>query len=269
MTRPCPEHQVLLGWIDREVVARDAEDVQRHVAACATCTTEVDALGRLIGDLRAPAGVPASPEAIRRVMDRLDDAPPRRMPAWTWMTGAAVALATCILVLWGGPIGRDAGFQARGGGSSDALERWVGTTVYALRPREPALAMLTVDATVHGDTAFTLGYRNLIRDREMWLLVFAVDAADQVHWLYPGYTAVEDDSEAMRLASTEEETLMSESVTLERPAPGRLRVVSLISPVRLRVSTIEGLATAELTLAALQQRFPDAAISELSLQVAP
>lgn len=264
MTQPCPDSQALLRWIDRESL--EGEAIARHVATCATCTARADVLGRVIGDLRAPTH-PTSPEAVRRLMRRLDEPRPRRVPVWTWMAGAVVALATCVLVLRGGAIAPDAGFHARGG-TGDALERWVGTTVYALQPPS-ALTALAAEADVHADTAFTLGYRNLVRDRAMWLLVFAVDAAGEVHWLYPGYAAVADDPEAMRLAITEGETLMSESVTLDRPASGRLRVVSLISPEPLRISAIEGLAPGELTLAALQERFPAAAISELPLQVVP
>jgi hypothetical protein len=48
-----------------------------------------------------------------------------------------------------------------------------------------------------------------------------------------------------------------------------MRVVVIIAPTPLRVSAIEALHAPELALAALQQRFPDAAISELALRVVP
>jgi hypothetical protein len=278
MTPPCPDPRELAAWLDREVVERRAGWIRAHVATCSICTARTASIEGLISDLRAPAGRPPSPAAVRAVLAQLDAAPPRRARAWTWLAGAsaAVAIAATALVVWRAPGGRDdAGFQSRGGDGAGALARTVGATLYALPPRDPmspargVAAPLSPGAGVRGDTAFALGYRNLVRDRAVWLMSFAIDAAGDVHWLYPGYTTRGADPPAVELATSDREQMMQDSVVLERPAAGELRVVVMISPVALRVSAIEALHRPELARGALQQRFPDAAITELSLRVVP
>jgi hypothetical protein len=199
-------------------------------------------------------------------MARLDP-PARRAPGWIRWAGlgavAAGAVAIAALV-WRAPAASSVDeFQARGPGAVRALAREVGTTLYALRPGNDAspAVPLAADAVVRGGTAFVLGTRNLDRERPLWLLSFAIDAAGDIHWLYPGYVSSSDDPGAV--------PMMPDSVVLDRPAVGELRVIVVISPTPLRVSAIEQLRSPELAVASLQRRFPDAAISELALRVVP
>jgi len=283
MTMPCPDRAELAAWLDHEVGQRRAEAIERHVAMCSVCTAQRSAIEQLIADLRAPVAAPPSPGAIRAVLARLD-APAPRAASGVRLAGVGAAFAAAVVAvlvlrpardggITDGPAhGRaESGFQARGGGPAEQLERRVGATLYALPPGgapRPATP-LAADSAVHHDTAFALGVRNLVRDRALWLLSFAIDADGEVHWLYPGYTAAGDDPAALPLAASDREIVMPDSVVLERPAAGSLRVVVVIAPAALRVSAIEALRGPELALAALQRRFPDAAISELSLRVVP
>ena len=210
----------------------------------------------------------ASQQALPALMVRMRiNAPSNYASLWNWRVGLGVtvaAAAATIVVRMPGELGDDQ-FGARGSG---ALEQKVGATLYALLPAGAPVALVG-NAEVHGDTAFVLGVRNLDREHPLWLLSFAVDAAANLHWLYPRHTSPIDDELAVPIFPRDVEELLPESVILERPAAGGLLVVVLISPTRLQVSTIEGLRTSELAFLALRQRFPDAAISELSLQLVP
>lgn len=273
MIRSCPDPQELAVWLDREAGERRAEQIRGHVAGCSVCTREVAALERLLAELRVPAAATASPAQVRAVMARLDAPAPRAPVSIAGLAVAAAAAAVLAIAVWPSPDG--AGFQARGGiaahEAGSALDRAVGTTLYTLRhggdgPR--AIALATGDA-VHRDTAFVLAARNLERSRPLWLVSFAVDAAGDIHWLYPGYASADDDPIAPLLPPSEREAMRPDSVVLDRPALGALRVVVMISPRPLHVSAIEHRPSAELALPALQQRWPGAAITELPLQVVP
>jgi hypothetical protein len=285
MTQPCPDREELAAWLDREVGQRRAEAIQHHVAVCSVCIARVAAIEQLIACLRAPAFAP-SPGAVGDVLARLDTPAPRRVPR-TWLAGAmataAIALAALAIRPSTGSGGGESairmpdpgdGFQPRGGGSG-GLERHVDARLYAVAPPGaaspggPRVAALAAGAAVRGDTAFTLGYRNLAADRALWLLSFAVDASGEIHWLYPAYSRADEDPVAVRLSIASAEILMPDSVVLERPAAGRMRVMVLIAPAPLRVSAIEALAPPQLGRAELQRQFPDATISELPLRVVP
>ena len=114
-----------------------------------------------------------------------------------------------------------------------------------------------------------LGYRNLSRTVPLFALVFAVDAVNGVHWLYPGFTAAGDDPAAVALAASDTTRLMSETVVLDGVPAGPLRVIVVVSAERLPVSTIEQLRGDELSTAALARRYPAAAIIEQRLEVSP
>jgi hypothetical protein len=178
-----------------------------------------------------------------------------------------------VMVVAARPTPSGGTFTARGGGgalvpdhvTAQAIEREVGTTLFAVGARAEPLA---AGAHVSPSTAFVLGYRNLSRAVPLFALVFAVDAAHEVHWLYPGFTAAAgDDPAAVALAASDTTRLLSETVVLDGVPAGPLRVIVVISAERLRVSAIEQLRGDELAVAALARRYPAAAITEQLLEV--
>jgi hypothetical protein len=150
--------------------------------------------------------------------------------------------------------------------TAGAIDRAVGTTLFALGAQPEPLA---AGARVSPSTAFVLGYRNLSRAVPLYVLAFAVDAGDEIHWLYPGFTAASDDPAAPPLATSDTTRLMPDSAVLDGVVPGTLRVIAVVSADRLHVSAIERLRGAELAATALQRRFASAAVSELRLEVSP
>ena len=283
MTR-CPEPDELAVWLDRELPERRADEIRTHVATCTVCTARIGELERLIADVRAPAAGSSQPcrARVAGVMTRLDDPVPHdRKWARIGIGIGAFGVAAIALFVVFAPMDGDRGsFQSRGGAPTSSLEREVGTTLYAVGA--PA-RRLVPGAKISGTTALVLGYRNLVRDHAVWALIFAVDADGETHWLYPGYDSAASDPEAVRLPTADQETLMIDAVVPDHPAAGPFRVIAVISDARLRVSAIEALrggprgssathghrGSAELELAALRRKFPDAAISELALEMAP
>ena len=273
----CPDRTELIAYRERELSERRAGELHDHVAGCPACRARLDALARLVDDLRAPVAAPG-PHAVAHVMHRLDAParPPRR--AWPPLAAFATAAVAAVALVIVGPWRSDDGtFTPRGGGpalapgrvTAEAIAREVGTTLFTLAGSHGRAEPLAAAARVTPATAYVLGYRNLSRAVALYALVFAVDAAHGVHWLYPAYTRADDDPAAIALPPSDTTRLLPETVVLDGVPPGPLHVIAIIGADRLRVSAIEPLRGDQLTALALQRRFPTAAITEQLLEVSP
>jgi hypothetical protein len=269
MSTVCPSHDELTRLVDGEITANRTAALEAHLAACPPCQREVGGLRQVLEDLARPLpGVPSA-EHHAAIMRRLDAAPaPRRatrprVALWAGALGGVAAAAAAVFLLM---VPREPAFQARGTADGGALRRLVGVTVYRAGER---LAPLEAGAVVSADTRLTVAYRNHLRDRAVYLMVFAIDAKETVHWLFPAFTDAMTDPPAMALTHGPTDTVMPEAVALERPAAGPLRIVSLITPAPLRVSTVESLAPDRLTTSALGALARDGDLREITVTVSP
>lgn len=262
MTPSCPSPDELARLLDGELSENRASIARTHLGSCAHCTRELAIQRRIIDDLAAPAAGIEADRLVAAVVARLAPRSARRSRAPLVAGLAAAMAAALVLVLVAVRPVRDTGtFAARGGGSV-SLAREVGVVLYRLGPQA---ITLTPGEVVRSDTRYLATYRNL--GATVHLLAFAVDAHDTVHWLYPAYLDAASDPSGLALRPTAHETALSDTVVLDRPAPGPLRLITMISATPRSVSTIERLSPAELQPAALASRFPDDVIRELVINV--
>ena len=268
MTDDCPSRLQWIRLIDEQLTRSEEAKLRRHLIDCHRCQKEHAALQTLTRDLAAPLG--REPPSTAAVLGRLTEphAPDagarpiraRRLAGALGALGAVAALAAG-LALWIGRTPADP-FQPRGGAAAaDTLSRQVGVKVYSPLG-QPALAD---GARVRADVPFTATYRS-VRARAH-LLLFAVDARDQVHWLYPAYLDARSDPLSVELAQHALETPLPDSSLLEDLPPGALRLVAIISQEALHVSDIERRPPGSLTRSQLAARWPAAAITEWRLTV--
>jgi len=267
MSRTCPNADEWVRYVDGEVTANRSEALEAHAEGCSRCRAELEQLRALTADI---AALPAAPDEDRvaRVMHQIrrGDAPAparaSRRPLFALVGAAGLAAVATLLFLMARPSHQES-FQARGGPAIPSLRRNVGLSLYADgRPLEQR-------AAVGPETVYTLGYTNLFQDPRdrVYLLLFAVDAAGDVHWLYPGYTDPGTDPEAILLEPAATETLLPESVLLDAPKPGPLRIVAVLGAAPLPVSAVESLRPAQLVLPSLQARWPERELREMSTRV--
>jgi anti-sigma factor RsiW len=269
----CPSSDELLLLLDGEVTENRAAELRAHLAACSACARELRAQEALVAHLGAPVPGAPSPGAVDAVMARIarrEAAVPRRrwriaLPALA--LGAAAAVVA-VVALRPGPPGSDAlrapGFEARGG-AAPGWERSVGVELWVAGP--PA-HRLTEGARVTGATAYAASYRNLTGEA-VHLLAFAVDAAGEVHWLYPAYLAPGSDPAAVVLPPSREPSPLPDAVALEGVPAGALRLLTVLSPRPVTVSQVERLGPPALEPAELRRRFPGSRVDLLRVQVDP
>jgi hypothetical protein len=268
MTRRCPNRDELMQLLDGEITENRATQLREHVDGCSSCREQLSRERQLLADIGAPRPELPSSALVSRIMQGAADMPTR--PTWrtkALRAGLVAAACSALAVLLLGGLGRgnrfDTEFHSRGG-AHVGLSRYVSATLVRA---DRGLQRLEAGARVAPDTTYGLTYRNL-KGGPVYLLCFAVDAKQEIHWLYPAYLDPQQDPPALELAAAAAEVVLPESVMLEQPAPGHLRFISILSTKAERVSSIERLAPGQLQTAALRQRFPAAVVNELSVQVA-
>lgn len=268
----------LFRYVDADLTPEQVERFESHLAGCPACSRELAELRALLADVAAP--LPDTeldvPSHVAAVMARLDE--PVRKPhvlQHALFGAAAVLAAAAALALFvrGSEPGSewdvrapglDAGeLVARGGPRESSPSQRVGVELYAA---DPALRALRAGHTLRAGTPLTAGVRN-VSAAPVHLLLFAVDASDTVHWIAPAYTALGTDPEATPIAPSPEERLLPTAATFDDLALGPLRVFAVMAPAEQRVSAVEGLPAAELSVDGLRKRFPAAEIHVISLQV--
>ncbi len=275
MTSPCPEPSVWPQLVDRQLPEEQAQALRAHARSCSRCLAELRDIEAVVARIAAPLE-PASPtdEAVARVMRRVRAGPAeqRARTRWNrpWAGGAvAAALAAGIAVLvlrpMSGSPSQEEWAMARGTAAAASLGRSVGITFYTPLT---GTAPLAPGARVPVASGFGVRYRNVDTRGPVFLLAFAQDARGEVHWLYPAHLSEDANEPSVRLEAAQEPRALEEVVVLEAPAPGPLRLVSVVSRAPLGVRDIESLAPEARTPEALRERWPDASVESVSVVLA-
>jgi len=201
-------------------------------------------------------------------MARLDKAPRRvRQPAWTVLLGGATGLAAAaavLLAVWLRPAPEGGGTLAPRGGEVE-WARKVGVEIWAI---EAPLRRIAPDSTFSPGTPLVATYSN-VDSSPAWLLAFALDATNEVHWLYPAFLDPASDPVAVRLEPSVVQRTLPDSAVLEGLPLGPVRFVVLVAREPIRISDIERLAPAEREPDRLRARWPRARIDVVPARAEP
>lgn len=270
----CPSEAELYRFVDVDLSPEQLGRIEAHLLGCPACAKQVNELRELTKDVSA-----ALPQEsfdvtahVQGVMQRLEQpltgarTPARWLRGALWSGVAALAMAAVVALFAYDPRQPlDGEYTARGGDHEASLARDVGIQLYT---QATALRSLSSGSRIPRTAALTAGLRNLGKDR-VYLLLFAVDSQQAVHWIAPEYTVAGSDPEAAPVAPTAAERLLSSAAVFDDLAPGALRVYALITREPTRVSQVEQLPPSELDDKRLSARFPDALVRQFSLEVTP
>jgi len=244
----CPTDEDLFAYVDRQPVS---DEVRRHFQVCPRCRQWLDELARL---QEAPFEVDTE-RGTSRVLERLRA--PRRS-RW-WVVAAAAALLGLVPAAWYGTGVHDR-FTPRGGGASTSaswLKRQVGVELHRLDAPE---APFPTGASVVASARWLAVVRNADLQRDGYALVFAVDAAGEIHWLYPAHLSDTADEPSLRIPAATAQRAASEAVELEGAVDGPATFFVVVTAEPRRVSEVEGLG--RITLEHLEARFEGAWVWE-------
>lgn len=270
----CPSEDELLSFVDADLSPEQLARVEKHLEVCSACAKVVMTLSSLIEDVGAPLRAEPPLDVglhVASVMSRLDSRVSEpRWSAWlSWGGGLAAAAAGLFLFVKlqspalppavpGGEL------LARGGPTEASLSRNVGVQLYSSRHAE--LTALGSGSHITQSAALTAGLRNLASERA-YLLLFALDSRQAVHWIAPEYTSQDSNPEAAPITPATTERLLPSVAVFDDLAPGPLRVIAVISSEPLHVSDVEALPPAELSAERLLKRFPRSEVRQFLLEV--
>jgi hypothetical protein len=275
MTRTqCPFEAELSSFVDHDLPPERADRQRAHLLECAACRREEERLRTMIADVRAPLA-PAPAFDVRAhvegVMARLDR--PQKGVAWPrarslWLGAGAGSLAVALtLVLYlavrRAPDPVSGTWQARGGAAASSIAREVGVWPCAI---EGAPRRLGPGATIGRDTPLSAIFRNA-GQAPAFLLLFAVDARGDVHWISPAYERAAADPPSTMLPAGAEQRLLSTTAVLDGVPAGPLRIVAVIGREPARVSDVERLGQPQLDARGIASRFAGAEVRETLVQV--
>jgi hypothetical protein len=262
----CPSLERLLAWMEGEVTLADDRGLRTHVTECARCAAEVRRLRALMVDLsRLPSTAPA-PNFVRDIEATLTQQPRRgRRPPSVLLGATAAALCAIAIGIVRFEVTQpnSAGtFVARG--STPQRNARLGFEIYAHEPGRPAFR-IREGQRLHTDTGYTFVAINRTRAAQ-YVMLFALDAHNEVHWFYPAFLDPATDPSARLLPAQPQVQPFPDGVTLDDPAPGLICFVGLFSKLPVRVSTVEALLRSD-GLRALSKAFPDTTIQELRAEL--
>lgn len=175
-------------------------------------------------------------------VQELAPTPPRssRRTAWAYAALVAAASVAIGVAAWP-PTQPDPPptvdtVAARGNpdpGSNATVQAFVGHAAPGVAPA------LLEGATLHPGDGILVRYSNPSA-RDVYLMVFAVDAGQTVHWIHPAYLDAKSNPTSLRLEPRVTDRVLSEVAEPESPAVGPLQVYALLSAQPLDVKSVEG-----------------------------
>lgn len=235
------DEETLMALVDGGVPPNEEPPMREHLAGCATCREELASIETLVGDLATddePGDVDAHVGKVMEIVAARPNAEPKPRQLSTAITAVvAIAAAAAVLVAltWHHEKAPPE-MAARGIASARSpLLRNVGVRLYVGDSKPVALRD---GDEVTPETVYA-GAHNNIGNAPAHVMVFAIDSAKAIHWLYPAYVETGTDPVSVLVPQSEEEQGFPTSVVLSAPALGSMRIVTLITNEPRRVSEIE------------------------------
>jgi predicted anti-sigma-YlaC factor YlaD len=247
--------------MEGELSTNVAGEMQAHLANCAGCRQALQRLRETAGRLRH-ARAAEDPSFVSQVLQRLPEIS-RRHPG-RWLVGLALPAAATLVIFLIVPSHRRDGensesgaFVARGGPKGGSVEPathlGVEVFVHPQSHEKNRVAMRGGERIENGD-GFSFVVSNRF-GRDVYLCLFAIDSAQVVHWFYPSYADAATEPQAIRVPAAPAIMPLSQGVTPEGLAPGRLSVVALFLARSVGVAEVEKVV-AEAALSTIAQRLP-------------
>jgi hypothetical protein len=225
----------LIALLEGELTENRAAQLREHLSGCAACGTRLQSLQALVGRLRAPvpeANDPGFVDAVERRLPAASSLRSRRLPApLVFGLPALVAAAAAVVML----VMRPAEFTPRG--TPAPWHEQVFTSLEIVSARGLARPLRPGDRLMAGD-GIAVSARNGHARQPVYLMVFAVDARKEVHWIVPAWS---DPATSPRSVALPPGGELPEPTgrTPDAPAAGKLQVLTLLTRAPLDVRAVE------------------------------
>jgi hypothetical protein len=194
-----------------------------------------------------------------------------RRLVWAYAAALSAAASVAIAVSWWPP--QKPLDEAEASGTVTArghIDEGLRATVQAFVGHAPpgAAPPLLEGATLRPGDGILVRYSNP-SSKPVFLMVFALDRHDQVHWIHPAYLNEGQNPRSLELGVQVTHRVLSEVAEPEDAAPGALRVYALLSGEPLDVKSVERQLKAAPAASPVPALFPQAEVEEWRCTWAP
>lgn len=249
MTRhrdPLPPH-ALAAYLEGEVTPSETAIIEAHLRDSGAARGRLDQLDEIRRTLARLPEDPDEPLAQAALWRAVDAAPARpravRSPWWRALLGfgAAACATLCAVLLLRAftppvvPVAHDSEFQ-RKAAAAIPDDRWVHIEV--LRVATDGTARPLPGGVVRAGDKLVFRYASGGPDPFGFLMVFAVDAAQDIHWYYPAYETAGSDPASVAIRGDGGAAALPDAI--EHPLPaGPLVFYGVFTRTPLRVVDVE------------------------------
>jgi hypothetical protein len=232
----CPTDE---DWVSLLAKDHRLEGVRAHAETCATCRSRLVSVAAMHHATSTPLAIDVG-RVLRGVDERLEG---RRHQGWSLQVGLVLGAAVVGMVslgVWQSVSAPDDGFVARG-----TARAWKDRVRVEVRQVDRPAEALVDGQVLDPASPLTLWYRNAEHETPLFVSAWLVDAADETAWIAPAYLEEGVEPSPAMLRATDGEALWSSSVKLASPAPGRARLVVVVTRAPRSVLEVERQRPAE------------------------
>lgn len=228
----CPAPEALVELSEGSAEARAADP---HLASCPSCRADVARMVEILEGMRATGLPEGDPSFVGEVLARQAARAERRSGrGLRLVVPLAAAAVAAVLVVSVAP--RDDEPVPRG--ETPTVGTLIGfeAFLHAARGARGVPVAPGADLAEAASLSFTVLNHS---DRALWLMLFGLDHAGEVHWFYPAYLDPADPPRSVPIAPKAGRVALSDAVEPENVAPGDLVLVGWFSERPYPVTRIE------------------------------
>lgn len=273
--------RTLAAYLEGEVTASERAAIEVELGNSAESRRTLAQMRNLTAQLAAPASTLESIDLAARVRAAVRAPialqPPKRKPTLFWALGLAACLGAVLSYVnrpstMTGAVALNAPraeasageFQAKSNDAPlNADRRWAGIQVYRVAGGgvpEP------LGAELSAKDGLLFSYTNLAPQPFGYLMIFAVDAKNEVRWFYPAYEAAGENPESIPIAHGRANVPLTELVQQDFAA-GPLALYALFTRRPFNVSDVESWVK-EHGRPAAESPLPGGSLQRIDTQVA-
>jgi len=232
----------LAAFLEGELSGSEASEVERELSASQEAREQLAQLQAIRAALAASVDRLAELDLVPAVMERVRREPRahaagRRWRAWTGMLGVAACIGLGLII----------GLREHEGASTEFRPKAVRSPAQRADAAWTGFRVFRIDATgapeplpheMRRRDGLMFSYVNAARPAYDYLMVFGVDADQQVRWFHPAYERADTDPTAVRIRPATDPQLLSEIVEHDLK-PGSMTIYGVFTRRSLHVSEIE------------------------------
>lgn len=258
----------LIAYMDGEVTQNQAGQIERQLNSDPVANRNLQRLREIRSGVKAALQTSNTNDMKARILDRLKTEGLRRRTRWipaliASMSAAILSISIIVVII---ELDSIHSFTPRGSSvENQALSRRLGIQAYLHQRSDPfSRRLVTADSVFQPNDGFSFVLINR-SGRTVYLLLFALDAQQRVHWFYPAMDTDEPSPRSVTIGASPQLFPLPDGVTPANVANGALRLIALFTDQPIQVADVESLLNRG-GIEEIKKNFPDAFVQILELR---